>query len=155
MPKSGSDVSLSWLASKAVFGGLKPGGLKLVRHYLKEALFPPGKVVVWEGDLGDKMYLIRSGQIEVLKTVRGRSLKRLALLGRGTAFGEMSLLDMHPRSAMVRATKTTRTLTLSSVDLHQIYKKDREAFIMIVMNLGREVCRRLRKMNEQFAEFGF
>ncbi|MGC1712645.1 MAG: cyclic nucleotide-binding domain-containing protein [Methyloceanibacter sp.] len=70
---------------------------------LANAGFPPeqfkaGEVVFAEGDEGDKMYVIRSGEVEILRD--GHVVETLAP---GGIFGEMALIDGSPRAATARA----------------------------------------------------
>ena len=65
------------------------------------AKFEPGEVIFSEGEKGDKMYVIRSGEIEVK-----RDGKIVETLSGGGIFGEMALIDGSPRAATARA-KTT------------------------------------------------
>jgi CRP/FNR family transcriptional regulator, cyclic AMP receptor protein len=62
------------------------------------AKFEPGEVIFSEGDKGDKMYVIRSGEIEV-----ERDGKIVETLSGGGIFGEMALIDGSPRAATARA----------------------------------------------------
>jgi len=57
-----------------------------------------GEVLFREGDVGDEMYLIKSGQIRITKSI-GDEEKTLAILKEGDFFGEMAVLDRSPRSA--------------------------------------------------------
>ena len=52
-----------------------------------------------EGDLGDEMYLIKSGKVRIVKEMDNGEEKTLAFLGEGSFFGEMAVLDKRPRSA--------------------------------------------------------
>ncbi|MEZ5828568.1 MAG: cyclic nucleotide-binding domain-containing protein [Hyphomicrobiales bacterium] len=60
--------------------------------------FAPGEVVFAEGDKGDFMYVVRSGELEIV-----RDGVVAETLGPGGIFGEMALIDGSPRSATVRA----------------------------------------------------
>ena len=62
------------------------------------AKFQPGEVIFSEGDKGDKMYVIRSGEVEV-----ERDGKIVETLSGGGIFGEMALIDGSPRAATARA----------------------------------------------------
>jgi CRP/FNR family cyclic AMP-dependent transcriptional regulator len=62
------------------------------------ANFRPGEVIFSEGDKGDKMYVIRNGEVEV-----ERDGKILETLSTGGIFGEMALIDGSPRAATARA----------------------------------------------------
>ena len=60
----------------------------------------PGEVVVHEGDVGDEMYFLTKGQVEVL---RGDPAQRLTVLREGAFFGELAILRDAPRAATIRA----------------------------------------------------
>ena len=66
-------------------------------------------------------------------------------LGPGDCFGEMALIDLYPRSAGVRAAEDCLALALSNALLYQLYAVDPEPFTLIMMNLARELSRRLRR----------
>jgi CRP-like cAMP-binding protein len=58
---------------------------------------------------------------------------------------------IQPRSASVRARTELSVLSMSNTDMHTLYKESPHAFVMIVMNIAREISRRLRKMNRLVA----
>ena len=73
--------------------------------------FEDGEIVFREGEESSAMYVLRSGTIEILKDVAGHQV-RLAMLDRGSFFGEMSLLEGLPRSATARAIGKASLLVL-------------------------------------------
>ncbi len=100
-----------------------------------------------EGDPASSMFVLQSGRASVLKSWQGRD-HFLHGLVQGDCFGEMSLMDLCPRSAAVRAEEPCRALELSAAALHGLFERDAEQFALIQMNMGREVCRRLRATDE-------
>ena len=70
-----------------------------------------GEAIVRQGELGDCMYVIQQGTVEVLREEAGRTF-RLTRLGAGEIFGEMALCEKEPRSATVRAVGEVRALTV-------------------------------------------
>jgi CRP-like cAMP-binding protein len=78
----------------------------------------------------------------------GHFEKRLAVLKVGDVFGEMELIDMQRRSATVRALEPVSALALSNGDLFLIYESDLPTFTLIVLNLARELSRRLRTLDD-------
>jgi NADH dehydrogenase len=86
--------------------------LKLDRSVgITQEHFEPGEEVFHQGDLGDRLYILLSGQAEVVHEDEGR-LIGLARLGPGEYFGEMALLNQATRNATVRCLAPTDVLSL-------------------------------------------
>jgi MFS family permease len=81
---------------------------RLATNLVRVAL-PAGSVVIHEGEIGDRFYVVASGRLEV--DIRGHEVRRL---GPGDAFGEIALLRGVPRTATVRATEDVVLLALDS-----------------------------------------
>lgn len=77
--------------------------------------FAPGEAIFEQGDVGDRLYVIRKGQVEVVQNGR-----RLSVLGAGEYFGEMALLSNQPRTATVRALQATDLLTVNKGDFDKL-----------------------------------
>lgn len=78
--------------------------------------FEPGQEVFLEGDLGDRIYIILSGRVEVVRREGSGPERRLAQLGPGESFGEMALLNETTRTATVRCTEAMDVLSLPKGD---------------------------------------
>jgi CRP-like cAMP-binding protein len=74
--------------------------------------YADGEVIIRQGESGDRMFVVESGTVRIFRTVRGGETI-LDDLHPGETFGEMALLDAHPRSASARAVggATVRTVT--------------------------------------------
>jgi len=90
------------------------------------------------------MFVVINGEVEVLKKSKRSVEARVAVLGPGDWFGEMSIVDIQPRSATVRALAPSRLLRVSSADLDALYRHDLRSYAIIILNLARELSRRLR-----------
>ena len=77
--------------------------------------YEPGAVVFHEGDRGDCVYFIRSGEVEVVRETDDGE-KPLAKLSSGQHFGEMALLSQDPRNATVRAVAATELAVLGKAN---------------------------------------
>jgi CRP-like cAMP-binding protein len=97
------------------------------------------------------MYILEEGRVAILKKSEGKDYL-LGKLNPGDCFGEMSLMDCMPRSASVFALEDSSAIEILPSTLHQIASKDLEQFTLIEMNMGREVCRRLRVADERIFE---
>jgi CRP-like cAMP-binding protein len=86
--------------------------------------------------------------LAVLKSCRGQEYV-LSILKEGDCFGEMAVMDLGPRSASVRAVEDCTAIHISAATLYQVYEQDLKQFALIQMNMGREVCRRLREADNR------
>ncbi len=136
------------LQSHALFGGVGDDAMAAIIPLMQEQTYPQGTYVVREGDQGSCMYFIREGTAEVVKYSQSQAKElRLAVLHEGETFGEMELIDIQNRSASVKALQDLNTLSLSNGDMYEIFERNQQAFIIILMNIAREISRRLRKMD--------
>lgn len=143
----------SFLRSVPVFHDLKGSSLDSLLDFLDEQTFQAGEKVFGEGELGRMMYVMREGEVEVLRrSTRGVDVP-IVRLGPGETFGEMTLVELQPRSATVIARKKTVTYALTNLDLWHIYKTDNYAYVIILQNICRMVSRRLRKADSRIADF--
>jgi len=88
------DQFIEHLAQVPLFSALSRKELNLVARRAEDVVVPAGKVLVSEGETGQQFFVIMSGTATL--TRRGR---KIATLGPGDAFGELALLDKHPRNA--------------------------------------------------------
>lgn len=143
-------VEGSFLQSHALFGGVNDEAINEILPLLEEEVFLAGANIVTEGETGDRLYLICQGSVEVIKIANnpeGKTERRLAVFEVGDTFGEMELIDIQPRSATVRALEDVTAVSLSNEKLFEIYNNNLETFAMIIMNIAREISRRLRAMD--------
>ena len=96
------------LASVSLFQKLDRRDIRSLARLVKEQSYPPGKLIVIEGQPGLGLYVIAEGSADVVQG--GRVLRTLK---DGDFFGEMSLIDDMPRTADVRAATQVRCLTLA------------------------------------------
>jgi len=78
--------------------------------------FKAGELLFEEGDVGDRAYLIKSGEVEILYKV-GNEERVLARLGKGEIFGEMSVIDEQPRMASARVAEDTELAVITKENI--------------------------------------
>lgn len=127
-----------------LFGALPDAALAHLAEHLQVVDVEPGRILFQEGDVGDDMYVVLHGDIEVLKRSKGGKDSCVAVLGPRDWFGDMSILDVQPRSATVRALSPARLLRVAASDLERLYRYDIKAYALVVLNVAREMSRRLR-----------
>ena len=155
MPKKfANTVTLKFLQSHALFGGIEDEELIKFLTFMKQEEYPKGDKIVIEGDPGNCLFLIVEGSVEILKTVPGAGNdhgEQIATLGKGETFGEMSIIDLHTRSATVRALEDSIVLILSQKSLSRIWRNHPKIYTLILMNLAREISMRLRSIDTRYA----
>lgn len=141
------------LRQVGLFGAVSDEVLEFLAAKLVVMLPTPGMEVFHEGDVARDMFVVMSGEMEVLKRSQHGVEARVALLGPGDWFGEMSILDVQPRSATVRVLAPSRLLRINASDLDALYRYDVKAYAIIVLNVARELSRRLRVADGLLADF--
>jgi CRP/FNR family cyclic AMP-dependent transcriptional regulator len=142
----------AFLIGTPFFGGLSDASLDLLASMLVERRFEVGATVVTEGEPGRSMFIVHSGDLVVSKLGDAGRVIRLAHLEPGDFFGEMTLIEMQNRSATVVAESETVLYELTARNLYMCYKADTHAYVMVVQNINRELCRRLRRADSRIAE---
>ena len=142
----------TFLLATPFFGGLSGASLDLLISMLVEHPFDAGATVVAEGEPGRSMYVVHCGELVVSK--RGQSGRVILMnrLGPGDFFGEMTLIEAQNRSTTVVAESPTVLYELTAGNLYTYYKADIYAYVMVMQNINRELCRRLRRADKRIAE---
>jgi CRP/FNR family transcriptional regulator, cyclic AMP receptor protein len=140
-------VRLELLQRMPIFGAIRDDALLFLLAQAREVSVAAGAYFFREGDPAQSMFVLESGRVAVFKSWQGRDFV-LQNLEPGDCFGEMALMDLCPRSASVRAQTDCVAIELGSGDLLRLFERDAEQFALIQMNMGREVCRRLRATDE-------
>jgi hypothetical protein len=106
--------------------------------------YPAGAKIYGEGEIGTEMYAIRSGEVEITKTVAGET-RVLGVVPRGEFFGEVSLLEDAPREAGARARTETVLIRINSAVLETMLKRSPD----IAVRMMRTLSRRAREAEEE------
>lgn len=114
---------------------------------------PPGEMLVREGAVGDSLFYILSGKIEIEReNVKGHQAV-LARFGKGSTVGEMSLInDRLARSATARVIEDTELLILTKQSFDRIVLEYPRIAIKILQNIASSLSDRLRHTSGRFAD---
>ena len=121
------------LSNFDVFLSLPPEDIQALLPYVKMMNFPAGTCLMREGDPGDALYLIESGDARVDRVGELKSWT----LGRGTAVGEGALITGEPRSATVTAITDVSAWRINRDDFNILIKSSprlHAAFVELVQN---------------------
>jgi CRP-like cAMP-binding protein len=139
------------LQAMPIFGAVRNEVLTDLLHSTEPRVVKKGRYFFREGDLADSMFVLEQGVVAVYRNWQGTEFK-LRQLRAGDCFGEMALLDCQPRSASVRVLEDATAIEIESVQLTEIYEKFPDQFLLIHMNMAREVSRRLRAADQRLFE---
>ena len=136
-----------------LFGGLGDDALQHLASNLRILHRGAEELVFSEGAEAREFYVLLRGEVEIFKVLKTGAEARIATLGTGHWFGEMSVFDVQRRSASVRTLVACRLLVVTARDLDALYRRDLKSYTLLVLNVTRELARRLRLVDELVADF--
>jgi signal transduction histidine kinase len=154
IPGNGA-LMLDELRKIPLFADLSEEDLERLYQMAETVSFPADQLVLREGDQGDSLFVVLTGELEVTKRQGSQDIL-LALYKPGQFFGEMALLEQAPRSASVRTLQESRLLVISQATFQTLLSCSPSAPLKIL----RTVTSRLRStesaliQNEKMAALG-
>ena len=142
---------LALLQNVPILAGLDEAAMSWLWEHSVETTAPAGSMVVREGEIGNRFFMIGKGSARVCKHFGQTSEVELALLGAGDFFGEMCILETLPRCATVQAVSDATLCTLTSLTFYHFYQAMPRQYGILVVNIARDLSRRLRHLDEVFA----
>jgi CRP/FNR family transcriptional regulator, cyclic AMP receptor protein len=133
-----------------IFEGLDKETLNYLWEQVEKTDVPAGTVVVREGEPGNRLYLIAAGFVRVCKRFDQPDEVELAGLTEGDFFGEMCVLETLPRAATVQAVTEVVLYSLSSAFFSNLQSKNPAQYSILLLNIARDLSRRLRALDEAF-----
>src|SRR3972149_5896496 len=102
--RTGQEELIQELSGTSFFSTFSHDEIALLLFCSQRLTAAKDEMIFCEGDVGNQFYAIRSGKVNIRKEHSGRIL---ATLGPGEVFGEIAVLDNHPRSASAIAASVT------------------------------------------------
>jgi CRP/FNR family transcriptional regulator/CRP/FNR family cyclic AMP-dependent transcriptional regulator len=125
------------------------------RHHLRELArfartesFAAGDLIVKMGEPGSTLYVVKAGQVSVVREQESGQMVTLATFGPGEFFGELSIFDGERRSATVIAVEDTETVTLGRFDLMRVVSHNPQ----IGLSLLKSLSARLRETDARLVD---
>jgi CRP-like cAMP-binding protein len=139
------------LQTVPIFAGLDQPALDLLWARATESQALAGAVIVREGEVGNRFYLIGTGAVRVCKRLQQPDEVELARFGPCDFFGEMCILETLPRCASVQATTDSLLYSLTSLAFLNLYEVMPRQYSILLLNIARDLSRRLRRVDDIFA----
>ena len=111
------------LARAPLFAELSQADLAPLADAARIRTYRDGEVIVREGDAATGCFMIVSGRVEVSQGAASATPMVIATMGPGEIFGEMAVIDEHPRSATVRALEATECVAIRRVDFMEVLRR--------------------------------
>jgi serine phosphatase RsbU (regulator of sigma subunit) len=138
-------MNISFLQDISLFASLEPAELQAIAQCMRLIDLPSGAFLFHEGDIGDRFYIILSGQLEVIKALGSPEERLIHVRGAGEFIGEMSLFDpSSQRSAAVRAQTQSQVLEMC----HDSFQELLQTHPLLAYQVTRELSLRLRASDD-------
>lgn len=132
---------LRFLKQIELFHKMTESQLQLISQTMVSRQYAMGETIFYEGDRGDMLYIIRSGQVRILTYGLDGSETSVIMFGQaGDIFGELAVIDGLPRSATAVALDDTILLTMS----REAFRHHMQRMPQLADNFMRELSRRVR-----------
>lgn len=137
-----------FLKKVPIFSDLKVRELAAISSITEEKKNKGDHVIFKEGDEGDSMYIITSGEVSVIKNYDQPNSTILANIKEGDYFGEMALLESAPRSATIKTNSETNLLILGKLEFEEIMQE----YPSISINICKFLSNRLRTSDTKMVD---
>ena len=136
------------LGMNPLFSGLGATSIQNIAALCQRREIPAGRVLFAKGDVGDAMYGVRRGLVRIEMATAGGERLIIDVLGPGDLFGEIALLDGHPRTADAVAAEACELFVLARDTFLGYLERDPKLAVKIIELL----CRRIRSTNDRMEE---
>ena len=139
------------LQNVPILAGLDDAAVAMLMERAIESKAPAGDVIIREGEAGNRFFLVAQGSVRVCRGFGKPEEIELARLGERDFFGEMCILETLPRSATVQAVVDTKLYSLTAMTFYHLYQSMPSQYSILVLNIARDLSRRLRHLDDVFA----
>jgi CRP/FNR family transcriptional regulator, cyclic AMP receptor protein len=117
---------------------------KLVSH----KLFQEGELVIAEGEMGDSLFVVKRGVFKAFVNRDGAD-QNIANFNTGDSFGELALIDRHPRSASISSVTEGELLEFTKESFEKIMEYSEKIKLKLLENLVYDLSLKLRRTNDR------
>jgi CRP/FNR family transcriptional regulator, cyclic AMP receptor protein len=140
----------AFLETIPIFAGLNADAVSEIALAAEESEFQAGQIIVREDEPGNRMFIIHSGRVQVVKHLGQPRETVLATFGPRDFLGEMSIIECVARAASLRTIEDSFLFALKSTDLYHLFRHQPDQYAIVILNIARDLSRRLRAIDEMF-----
>ena len=146
-------MDIALLKQAAIFADLDDGELSRIIEVCKEQKFQGAETVFKEGEPGNRLYIIAAGEVRISRNIPGSGEEALAVLKKGSVFGEMAIFDRSERSTDAIANTDSMMMTISRSDFELLLDFNRDVAYKVLWAVVRLLSARLRVTNDNLRSF--
>ena len=135
------------LKNVTVFSGFDETNIRMRSDRCEILSFAPGTVIIEENSSATEIFIILKGTVSIVLGL-GNEPFELMRFGSGNCLGEASVIGIQKHSASAVAVEESILLVLSRTVLMEIFETDKTLFSLLILNIARELARRLSHSNE-------
>lgn len=140
------------LSEVALWGGMSERQREEMFRRLEFGSFQKGEFIFEKGDEPSYIYIVKEGKVELFIGDRGIVLEKKTL-SVGESFGVASLMSMQRHNSTAVALDDCQVMVLSRQALLELRAEDIELFALLMMNIARELARRLKLTDDIFLRY--
>ena len=140
------------LRSSPLLLGLASDELDALVSTAERRSYRAHELVVEEGTVSDCLFVLLKGAVRVEKELDGQTVTLATLGDHGDFFGEMSLIDILPRSAHIRAAGQVEVLAFPKRELTGFFTRSPQVQMTMILNIARGLSLRLREADNRIVE---
>ncbi|MGD8305791.1 MAG: cyclic nucleotide-binding domain-containing protein [Ignavibacteria bacterium] len=138
------------LQSIPLFESLGKRDLTMLLSIIHRRSYLAGEYIFYQGDPGIGLYVIREGEVKIIRSSDNSDEIDLATFSKGDFFGELALVDGERRSASALAKTDVKAAVIFKPDLDEFIEKYPRKGIKILNGIAHIIATRLRSLNEDF-----
>ena len=148
LPLETPESVIAILSQISIFGGVTETQQNAIFARLETGLFRQGEFVFRKGDEPSHIYIVKSGIIELFFPDDDGVMIEKKKLGVGECFGQVALMSIHSHTISAVALEDSEIIVLSRRAMQQFLRDDIGLFALLMMNIARELARRLQFTDE-------
>lgn len=131
------------LSKISIFGGLDDNQLYKMFRILQKVSYKNEEYIFNQGEAPTHIYIILAGRVRMVEEVEGK-IYQLFEFGPGNCIGEDSVIGIHPHTLSAMAIGEVELAVIPKKSLLDLYESDKDLFSLLVLNIAREISRRLK-----------
>lgn len=146
-----SDVA-QILKNVTVFSGIDDKNLRMICDRCEVISFDTGTVIIEENTPATEIFILLKGSVAIVLGLQEEPFELLRF-GSGNCLGEASVIGIQKHSASAITVEKSSLLVLSRSVLMEIFEIDKALFSLLILNIARELARRLHHSNELIMKY--